>query len=112
MLVIPELRYPVTLFVQLLGIALLQAGYPRLSVSSWKRTEQKSIELAELGKGVGPRSLHNLGLAMDLTGSSAALGSFQRAWVGFGLVAGAEADHLHVELDGPALRRIGVDFRI
>lgn len=117
MVVVPEMVYPVTVFVQLIGIAFERAGRPKLRVTSWLRTEQRTLELAEAGFGKA-RSLHPRGLAMDLQGTAAALQAMQSAWRALGLDAISEAPRpgirvnpvLHIELDGPALRRIGVSF--
>lgn len=107
---IPQIVFPVNVFVLLLAQVLQASGARGLSVTSWLRTEQKQRELLEEGRGV-VRSLHLKGLAMDLIGSPAAIQAFQRGWIGLGLDAQLEADHLHVELDGPLLRRLGLDFR-
>ncbi len=114
---IPEMVYPVTVFVQLVRIAFDRAGRPSLRVSSWLRTEQRTRELAEAGLGK-PTSLHPRGLAMDLQGAPDALQAMQTAWRALGLDAVSEAPALgvrvnpvlHIELDGPALRRLGVSF--
>ena len=118
MVVVPELVYPVTIFVQLVAIAFDRAGRPRLSVSSWLRTDQRQVELAEQGLGV-VRSLHTRGLALDLQGEPGARQAMGNAWRALGLdavdepggVQGRINPVLHIELDGPALRRLGVDFR-
>lgn len=114
---IPPMVYPVTVFVQLLGVAFERAGRPRLTVSSWQRSTAAQQELVELGTGA-IRSLHPKGLAMDLQGSAAARQALGNAWRALGLDAideGPAASRLnpvlHIELDGPALRRVGVDFR-
>lgn len=117
MVVIPELVYPVTIFVQLVAIAFERAGRPRLRVSSWVRSQQRTLELAEAGLGK-PTSLHPRGLALDLQGEPGALQAMQIAWRALGLdavretpLAGVRVNPvLHIELDGPALRRIGVSF--
>jgi len=109
--------YPVTLFSQLIAIAYDRAGRPKLTVSSWLRSQERTLELAEAGVGK-LTSLHPRGLAMDLQGSAAALQAMQSAWRGLGLDAIREAPVagvrlspvLHIELDGPALRRLGVSF--
>lgn len=108
--IVPPLVFPVDVFALVLAQVLRSSGASGLRVTSWLRTEQKQLELLERGRGV-VRSLHLKGLAMDLVGTPAAIAAFQRGWIGLGLDAVLEADHLHVELDGPALRRIGLDFR-
>jgi len=110
--VAPPLIYPVPQFLIVVEFAFRQAGSPRIGVSSWLRTDTKALELAEQGRGVGLRSLHNRGLALDLVGPAPSLGAFAEAWQRLGLDALFEPDHLHIELDGPALRSLGVDFRI
>jgi len=115
---VPPMVYPVTLFVQCVGIAFDRAGRPRLTVSSWLRTDQRQVELAEQGLGV-VRSLHTRGLALDLQGTAPARQAMGTAWRALGLdaidepggVQGRVNPVLHIELDGPALRRLGVDFR-
>lgn len=114
---IPPLVYPVTVFLQLLDIAYARAGRPRLIVSSWLRSDQRQQELVELGTGA-LRSLHPKGLAMDLQGSLAARQALGAAWRALGLDALEEPPGpsrinpvLHIELDGPRLRALGVDFR-
>jgi len=109
--------YPVTIFVQLLDVAYRRAGAPRLTVSSWLRPPETQQELVELGTGA-LRSLHPLGLAMDLQGTLGARQAMGTAWRALGLDAideGPSASRvnpvLHIELDGPALRRLGIDFR-
>lgn len=109
--VVPPIVYPVSLFAQLLGQVLYTSGATGIRARSWLRTDTKSLELFELGKGVGLRSLHNLGLAMDLVGTTRQVNAFRQGWLALGLDAVPEGDHLHVELDGPVLRRLGVDFR-
>jgi hypothetical protein len=137
--VIPPMVYPVTVFVQLLTIAFRQAEQPTgLVVTSWLRSVSQQDDLVEQGRGVG-NSLHLKGLAMDLSVKNAsALPGLDRLglrWRGLGLDAvfgggvetrvgeiilpnGARVPntqvtrrYLHIELDGPALRRLGVDFR-
>ena len=114
---IPQLVYPVTVFVQLVSIAFERARRPRLTVTSWLRSSAQQLELVELGAGA-QRSLHPLGLAMDLQGTAQARQAMGTAWRALGLDAVDESPGptrvnpvLHIELDGPALRRIGVDFR-
>jgi len=109
-LVVPELVFPVDVFITLVDRIHAQAGRPSLGVSSWLRTSSKQLELLEQGRGV-VRSLHLRGLALDLVGAPPALQAFQRGWIALGLDALPEGDHLHVELDGPVLRRLGLDFR-
>ena len=110
MVVVPTMVYPVTLFVQLIAIAVTRDPRIRgIRASSWLRTSAKQRELNELGRGV-PRSLHERGLAMDLIGQPAQVSAMRSAWLAYGLDAVDEVDHLHIELDGPALRRLGVRF--
>jgi len=117
-LVIPPMVYPVTVFVELVGVAFDKAGRPRLRATDWLRTDKRAVELAELGAGV-VQSLHVKGLALDLQGTGAALQAMLSAWRALGLDALLEAPLpgvrvnpvLHIELDGPALRRIGVSFK-
>lgn len=133
---VPDMVYPVTLFVQLLTLAFERAGRPRLRVSSWLRSVQQQDDLVEQSRGVA-NSLHLKGLAMDLIpGDVAGMERLGQAWRGLGLDAvfgggqtfvagpdiilpngakvpntGRTIRYLHIELDGPALRRLGVDFR-
>ena len=123
--------YPVTLFVQLLSIAFQRAGRPRLRVTSWQRPPEQQEQLVSQGRGV-VNSLHLQGLAMDLQGADlirpqTAENALLEAWQTLGLDAyrgltplrtdpegpslGRQTYYLHIELDGPALRRLGVDFR-
>lgn len=124
--------YPVTLFAQLIGIAFVKAGRPQLVVTSWLRSSTDQEDLLEQGRGV-VNSLHLKGLAMDLQGKFVYPGRFadlsgmEEAWRSLGLdaVRGGGTrleptippqirlgrEYLHIELDGPALRRLGVDFR-
>jgi len=130
--VVPQMVYPVTLFVQCLGIAFERAGRPQLIVSSWLRSLEAQDDLVEQGRGVG-NSLHLKGLAMDLQGKFVYpgrftdLGPMEQAWRSLGLdaVRGGgtrveptfppsvrfSREYLHIELDGPRLRELGVDFR-
>lgn len=117
MVVVPPMVYPVTLFSQCVLLAFQRAGRPRLTVSSWLRSDQAQRELVELGTGA-VRSLHTKGLAMDLQGSDSARQARGTAWRALGLDAldeGPAASRirpvLHIELDGPVLRALGVDFR-
>lgn len=137
---IPEMVYPVTVFVQLIAIAWRQAEIPqrtgaqRLKVTSWARSVQQQDDLVEQSRGV-VNSLHLKGLAMDLVGIRQDLDALARAWRRLGLDAvigggvtrqvgsitlpgGADFPtyettrlYLHIELDGPRLRALGVDFR-
>jgi len=136
----PALRYPVTVFLQLIGIAWTQSEIParnggdRLKVSSWLRSPTQQDDLVEQGRGVA-NSLHPKGLAMDIVGISDDLQRLAAAWRRLGLDAvigggttrqvgtarlpnGATfpqfettRQYLHLELDGPRLRELGVDFR-
>ena len=130
-LIVPRMVYPVTLFVQLLSIAFQRAGRPRLRVTSWQRPPEQQEQLVSQGRGV-VNSLHLQGLAMDLQGADlirpqTAENALLEAWQTLGLDAyrgltplrtdpegpslGRQTYYLHIELDGPALRRLGVDFR-
>lgn len=103
--VVPPLVYPVPLFIDLVAFAFDRAGAPRLNVTSWYRA--------------GDPRLHGRGLALDLQGSFGALQAMGFAWRSLGLDAIDEAPAagvrvnpvLHIELDGPVLRMLGVDFR-
>ena len=113
MVVVPPMVYPVTLFTELVGrVFTARITQTRgVRVSSWLRTAAKTLELREQGRGV-VNSLHQRGLAIDLVGTAVQLGAMRAGWVALGLDAVDEGDHLHLELDGPALRRLGVDFRV
>lgn len=113
MVVVPPMVYPVTLFVDCIVRTFnARAAQARgVRVSSWLRTAAQQLELREQGRGV-VRSLHEKGLAMDLVGTAAQLGAMRAGWIALGLDAVDEGDHLHLELDGPALRRLGIDFRL
>lgn len=111
MVVVPPLVPPVLQFAWLVAWVLQASGARGLRLTSWLRTESQQEDLLARGRGV-VRSLHIRGLAMDLVGPPAALMAFARGWIGLGLDAVLEADHLHIELDGPALRALGLDFRI
>lgn len=123
--------YPVTVFLQCLSIAFERAGRPRLRVTSWQRPPEQQEQLVNQGRGV-VNSLHLQGLAMDLQGSdlffpNRAEDALLEQWQVLGLDAyrgltplrtdpegpslGRQTYYLHIELDGPALRRLGVDFR-
>lgn len=136
----PPLVYPVTVLLQLLNIAFRQAELPvrsgssRLKVSSWLRTPSQQDDLVEQSRGVA-NSLHLQGLAMDIVGLVDDLQRLAAAWRRLGLDAvlgggttrqvgeaplpnGAKVPlyettrpYLHIELDGPRLRELGVDFR-
>lgn len=109
----PQIVYPIDQFLIAAGIVLQQYPEARgIRVSAWGRTVDRAVELAELGKGVGSRSLHTRFLAFDLVGTAVQTDAFRRGWSALGLDAVPEGDHLHVEFDGPALRRFGVDFRV
>lgn len=116
--VIPPMVYPVDVFIEAVSIAFDQAGRPRgLRVTSWLRTVAQQEQLLSLG-GVQD-SLHLKGLALDIVGPRAADGTpgpglvaLGAAWARLGLDALFSAQgNLHIEFDGSALRRLGVDFR-
>lgn len=109
-IVYPDLVYPVDVFLRAAWIAFQRSRPSGLKISSWKRSPQRTLELLEQGRGV-PRSLHEKGLAWDVVGPPAELRRFGQAYAALGLDAVFEADHLHIEFDGPALRRLGLDFR-
>lgn len=111
MVAVPPLVSPVTEFVVLIAWTLQRTGARGIRVSSWLRTEQQQEDLRSRGRGV-VRSLHLRGLAMDLVGPPATLMAFAAGWVALGLDAVLESDHLHIELDGPSLRALGIDFRL
>lgn len=111
MVVVPALVSPVTEFVVLIAWTLQRTGARGLRVTSWLRSEADQEDLLSRGRGV-VRSLHLRGLAMDLVGPPASLMAFAAGWVALGLDAVLESDHLHIELDGPSLRAVGIDFRV
>lgn len=87
-----ELRLFVLIMVSLLRF------FPGVEISSWFRTEPQNIAV-----GGVPGSLHLRGLAMDLVGPPIALATIADVWTQIGLDAVVETDHLHLELDGPAV---------
>lgn len=113
MVTVPPIVGPVLIFARLVLYVLDNVPAARgIGISSWLRSDVRSVELADAGRGVGLRSLHNQGLAMDLVGAPGVLGAFGEAWQVIGLDAVFEPDHLHIEFDGPLLRRFGLDFRV
>lgn len=70
-----------------------------VTVSSFGRTARRN----EAVGGV-PDSLHLLMLAIDLQGPEVALDFIEQVWRAVGLDAVRYSTHLHLELDGPALR--------
>lgn len=115
---IPPMVYPVTVFVELLSIAFDQAGRPRgLRATSWLRSSAGNEQLLSLG--AVRNSLHKKGLAIDIVGPRAADGTpgpglvaLGAAWARLGLDALFSAQgNLHLELDGSALRRLGLSFK-
>lgn len=93
----PDVREPspLTLYhLIFVYLVLLSVGTNEVTVTSWARSAERNADV-----GGTPNSLHLLGLAMDLVGSSSALARVAAAWRGFGLQAIDEGDHLHLELD-------------
>ena len=89
------------LFLQLvLQVARAAAAGP-LSVTSFCRTPERNERV-----GGVPGSLHLRCLAIDLVGDWADLQRMVRIWRAIGLDAVEYPDdgHIHLELDGPALR--------
>lgn len=86
-------------FVRLLLFVLRYA--PNCTITSWYRDPERNALV-----GGSPRSLHLLGLAIDLVGPAVELEAVMRIWRAAGLDAVDEGDHLHLELDGPLLRQL------
>lgn len=87
------------LFLILVVLAMQQASAYGLTVSSYLRTPQRNAEVGGVAN-----SLHLVGLAVDLVGPWLSLQKVAAVWRSWGLDAVLEDDHLHLELDGPALR--------
>lgn len=87
------------LFLVLVLLVVQAAGATSLSVSSYLRTPERNAAVGGVAN-----SLHLAGLAIDLVGSQADILAVAGLWRVLGLDAVVESDHLHLELDGPALR--------
>ena len=87
------------LFLVLVLLVIQAAGARSLSVSSYYRTPERNAAV-----GGVPTSLHLQGLAIDLVGGQADILAVAGLWRALGLDAVVESDHLHLELDGPAVR--------
>lgn len=87
------------LFLILVVIVLTKAQARGVTISSYLRNPATNA-----AAGGVSNSLHLVGLAMDLVGPWTELERVAILWRSLGLDAVLESDHLHIELDGPALR--------
>ena len=96
---VPPFTLRAAIFAQLVSVVSKIAGV-QPQVTSWYRTPDENAAV-----GGKPNSLHLVGEAIDLVfGSSVEAARVQNIWRTIGLDAVDEADHLHLELDGPLLR--------
>ena len=87
-------------FLQLVFLIVsLAPDSSTVRVSSFLRTREQNDSV-----GGRPNSFHLVGLAIDLVGAATALSWILRLWQVLGFDGVDEGDHVHLELDGPALR--------
>lgn len=87
------------LFLLLYAILRNQVQAYNVRITSWCRSAQRNREV-----GGVENSLHLVCLALDVVGPPNEVQRLALAWRGIGLDAVQESDHLHLELDGPAVR--------
>ena len=106
----PIVRSLLALFIQLLIRVIIEAvrdriGAANIRPTSWYRTIEEQQRLVASGTTTAvTNSLHQLGLAIDLTADDqAVLEELARRWRAFGFDAVLGNGYVHLELDGQAL---------